>query len=361
MSLKRRTAPVPPPAAFLGAYEQWRLGQAMFEELCRSEQRFRAVFENNAVPILLVAKGGRVARANQAACAFFARDRSRLESTTVFELTHPDDRALMGSRMRARRRGKAVPRILTKRYLCGNKGTKWARVILTFPAGGSDDGETIAIIEDLSSDLRFEMAVVRERDRIQDEISRELHDGVAQHLSGLSFLGRSLAFRVQDAPSEFISDFSRLVSGLDVLVKEVRSLSRRLNPLPSEVIAADQVLRAAAENAAAIYGLKTRVRTSGISLPWDERTRVQVYRILQEAISNSVRHAGVRRVTLSLSRSDSGGTRVRVGGSGGRPVRRGLREGQGLANIRFRARSISAAIRIENRRGRVEIILDWAP
>ncbi len=104
------------------------------------------------------------------------------------------------------------------------------------------------------------------------------------------------------------------------------------------------------------YRVQHRLEASGIEFIWQvsletcpaqtSRTLVQIMRILQEAISNALRHARATRVIISALVDPHLGLRLEVldNGVGMAP---GQKTGQGLANMRRRADDIRAKLLIE--------------
>jgi signal transduction histidine kinase len=73
---------------------------------------------------------------------------------------------------------------------------------------------------------------------------------------------------------------------------------------------------------------------------------MQIYRILQEAVSNICRHAAATRVSLSLDLSAGGAFVLKLEDDGRdfNPEDKKLRHGRGLTNIRARASLIEAEV-----------------
>ncbi|WP_298007698.1 sensor histidine kinase, partial [Anaerolinea sp.] len=70
--------------------------------------------------------------------------------------------------------------------------------------------------------------------------------------------------------------------------------------------------------------------------------------ILQEALSNVVRHSGASRVTLHLHQDEKGNTLLILEDDGtGLPAQ--IREGYGLRNMRERARMMGGTLTLSNR------------
>jgi signal transduction histidine kinase len=82
-------------------------------------------------------------------------------------------------------------------------------------------------------------------------------------------------------------------------------------------------------------------------------SRIQIYRIAQEAINNICRHAGATRVRVHINASDEEGLVLTIEDDGRNfdPRDRKMKQGRGLANIRARASLIDADVSWRKRTG----------
>lgn len=142
-------------------------------------------------------------------------------------------------------------------------------------------------------------------DLVNDEqrvVGQELHDTVLQDLAGLGLLAASLA-RQLPVESATRQRADKLAAGLARVNQTVQQLADGLVPLA--VDAGD--LQSALELLAA----RTR-ESSGLSchlacdprLSIDDTTAHELYRVAQEAVSNIIRHARARTVSIRLQERD---------------------------------------------------------
>lgn len=149
------------------------------------------------------------------------------------------------------------------------------------------------------------LAVLQERQRL----ARELHDSVSQALYGIA-LGTRTARRLLDQtqmpndskvalsePLEYILSLSE--GGL----AEMRALIFELRP---ESLENEGLVAALAKHAIAIQARHhIEVKTSFEEEPDASLTTKEVlYRVGQEALNNIVRHAGAKKITVSMSAAD---------------------------------------------------------
>jgi signal transduction histidine kinase len=82
-------------------------------------------------------------------------------------------------------------------------------------------------------------------------------------------------------------------------------------------------------------------------------TQMQIYRIVQEAVSNLARHAAATRARLCVATSGEGEFLLTLEDDGRDfdPQDRKIKQGRGLANIRARASLIEAEVNWKKRKG----------
>jgi signal transduction histidine kinase len=177
-------------------------------------------------------------------------------------------------------------------------------------------------------------AVLEERARI----ARELHDVVAHHMSVLAVRADSARYRFAALPADVVTEFAELTETARSGMTEMRRL---LGVLRTE----DDSATAPQPAATSLPELVERVRAlgtpCGITLR-GELDRVpagvglSVYRIVQEALSNAVRHAPGAGIEVDV-RVDAGSVRAVVHNAPGGAGETGTGAGHGLIGMRERA------------------------
>lgn len=134
------------------------------EELRRTEERFRATFEQAAVGITHVAPDGRLLRINQRFCEIVGRPHDELQGLTFQAITHPDDLESDLELMQDLLAGGRSSYSMEKRYIRKDGQAAWAHLtvsLVSTPAGDPD--YFISVIEDIAARKEAEAALQRER------------------------------------------------------------------------------------------------------------------------------------------------------------------------------------------------------
>jgi|GEM_PF-1472463 len=184
----------------------------------------------------------------------------------------------------------------------------------------------------------------------RNRLARELHDDFTQRLAALAIHAGRVKNALHGEQSDaFRSELEEIQEGLSRLSKDVHGLSRRLHPS----ILDDLGLVAAVENECRGYfergGAVVDWEVSGEfqSLPME--TQVTIYRIVQEGLRNTFRHAGATEISLSLQRDNNATTLViQDNGVGFSRDQANWKAGLGLASMVERAKLVGGVLTVES-------------
>lgn len=136
-------------------------------------------------------------------------------------------------------------------------------------------------------------------------IARELHDQIGQALTAVK-LNLEAASR---GGADRFPDIGETLAAIDNAIDQVRTLSFELRPALLDDLGLAVAVSSYAKQQASKAGLDLRLAVDGIAARKDVETAC--FRILQEAITNVVRHAKARRVDVVL-REEGGALELRV-------------------------------------------------
>ncbi len=151
----------------------------------------------------------------------------------------------------------------------------------------------------ISDDERARRALLEERARI----ARELHDVVAHHMSVIAIQAEAAPYRVPDPPEELASSFATIRASA---TEGLRELRRVLGVLRADGAAGDPApqpdLGRLDELVAGVAaaGLAVTTTVTGDPRPLPPGVELSAYRIVQEALSNVLRHANGSDVRVEI-------------------------------------------------------------
>lgn len=183
-------------------------------------------------------------------------------------------------------------------------------------------------------------------------IARELHDEAGQALVSLRF-GLRLLEREIGEGAPVASRVTELVERTDAVIEGLHRLAADLRPVSLDHLGLDAALRQFARSAAAKFGLQVHFKARGfteVRLPPDVETAL--YRMVQEAMTNVVRHARATRVDLLLERRGDRVLMMVEDDGVGFDTDRGAPRGHfGLLGLRERAEALGGTLTIESAPG----------
>ena len=160
----------------------------------------------------------------------------------------------------------------------------------------------LAALSDERRDLARELMTTREA-TLRD-VSRELHDEFGQLLTAM---GSMLTRAARHAPES--SPLRGELREINLIAQEaldkVRGLSQALHPSILEELGLDSAIDSFLSNVERQLGLQVTYQRSGPRLTLDPAVSIQVYRVLQEALTNVARHAQTTQATVGLTTTDS--------------------------------------------------------
>ena len=230
-------------------------------------------------------------------------------------------------------------------------GTTFFAACVVTPISIDGRDHWLAVLNDVSERKVLEREILEVSNREQHRIGNDLHDGLGQELTGVAMMLRGLTARIRrDFPS-MVPDVDDIVALVNRSIYNTRTLAHGLSPVSLERGGLIPALRTLAARARETYGLSISLRTrSQIPLRIDESAANHLFRIVQEALSNAMRHGRATRVTMQMS-VDEDVVRLSVHDNGrGLPAEGPSESGLGLRTMRYRAHVIGGELNVANHR-----------
>lgn len=206
-----------------------------------------------------------------------------------------------------------------------------------------------------STSLRYAALFRRASERLltieeseRRRIAGEMHDGVGQVLTALTLTLDAAAADADIGAARQKVTAARSLA--DIALAETRDLAHRIRPARLE----ERGLVAAVRDLAAQSGFPVAIEAdeaAGDRRLLGDTTTVEVYRIVQEALANVMRHSGARRARVSISCRDERLTVVIADEGIGFDVAHLPELGIGLAGMTERTRLIGGNLSIDSAPG----------
>lgn len=179
-----------------------------------------------------------------------------------------------------------------------------AYLVAVLLAGRVRVGQELTREREVSADEQSRRLMVEERTRI----ARELHDVVAHSMSVIQVQASTARYRLPDLPADAVAEFEDLASTARASLTEMRRL---LGVLRTEDQGAELAPQQSIED---IPALVDSIRRAGVDVGLElvaanlseapAGVQIAAFRIVQEALSNAVRHAPGSRISVRVHTDD---------------------------------------------------------
>ena len=209
-----------------------------------------------------------------------------------------------------------------------------------------------AEIEELSN-LRAELLdrVVTTQEAERQRIARELHDETGGALTAI--LLRLKALEKEIGEGEAASSLRELREMVAEALNGVRRIALELRPVAFEELGLTGVLKKLAQDYSVKFNLEIYLETTGLpEESLSSKAKLAIYRIVQEALNNIIKHAGASRVSIILEpRGDILRLIVEDNGRGFDQDSPESKRGLGLFSMRERVHLLGGKLVIESQVG----------
>jgi signal transduction histidine kinase len=203
-----------------------------------------------------------------------------------------------------------------------------------------------AMVASMRRMRELERDIIATSEREQQRIGADLHDGLCQYLAGIACMTGSL----RDDLCERFQPEAETAAELHELMKEAivqaRDIARGISPVHMDEAGLTSALEDLAANTGRLHGIQCSFAPAGEVMVERREMAAHLYRIAQEATSNSVRHGQATVVSIHLGVEEGAVVlTIRDNGVGIRsPDSPG--PGMGLRSMRYRAGLLAGTIEI---------------
>lgn len=322
--------------------------EGAFSAVLNAEE-YRAVFEASPDGILVVDSEGIVQDLNPAVEALFGYAREEVLGEAV-EMLLPEAfrRAHVGHRARYQRNPHARPMGAGLELRARKRdGTEFPVEISLSPWAHEGRRSVICTVRDITERKRmrdFSEGALRSVEEERQRIARELHDDTAQRLATLMLRVRLISLEM---------DEGRRALGLEELREQileaaegVKRIARGLRPPELEEVGLRTALQAHLRGLREGAGFEVAVDMEPVENLLDLEGKLCLYRIIQESLSNALRHSGASGARISV-RTEEGRVVALVEDDGrGFMAGRVAQEGGGLGLVGMQERALMMGGRV---------------
>ena len=328
-----------------------------------SEQRYRNLVDTARDVIFTLSSDGKLKSLNPIFETITGWPRAEWLAKAFAPLVHPDDLPRASALFQAVLAGEAPP-MFELRVLSKSGGYVPGEFMATPQLHEGRVVGVLGVARDITDRKRAEEALLHLNEVLEEEIKRiahALHDEAGQLLASVHIVLADIGRELPPSASQRLEEVRSLLNKIE---EQLRHLSHELRP----TILDDLGLRPALEFLADGVSKRTGLRISVVGTPGTRlrpATETALYRIVQEALTNVMRHAQAARVEIAFSRNGHAlccsihddGAGFDVATTHARRGRRGL----GLLGIQERLNAVGGTLNIVSEPGRGTELLITVP
>lgn len=272
-------------------------------EIKASQKLYSDLFQLNPQPMFLYeAETFRFIQVNKAAVVHYGFSREEFMNMTPFDFILPEDKLHILKNIAQQKR------VLNETYVLKARNYKKNGEIIEVETFGTPmiingKATTMTIVIDVTQRNQHEHKITKAIIKAQEDeryvIGSELHDNVCQIIVATQI---SLGMMEKTLPLPAMEWFNQCTGYLSLALDEVRNLSHQLAPVFFEETSLEVAFRRLLDsfNVEGKYEISLLVDDSARRCPMSQEIQLNLYRVLQEQLTNIAKHAKASSIMLDM-------------------------------------------------------------
>ncbi len=265
-----------------------------------SEERLRTIMDYAAEAIIVIKADGIITDFNKAAEKIFGySEEETINHNVNMLMPSPYDEEHDGFLAHRLQSDQHLANVISRELPGRRKDGSIFMLELTISKAGPL-GVFIGIIRDLTPQRELEKQISDISTQEQERIGQEIHDGLGQQLTGISMMASTVKQNLASQNLPEAAQMEELISHLQTAISDARTLSRGLSPVPVTPAGLKDALTLLARDVKSKTGINCHFNSNDAVDIEDRTNAMQVYRIVQEAVNNAVKHAHPQNITIEV-------------------------------------------------------------
>lgn len=340
----------------------------LLRKIKKSEGSYQDLFENvnDAIFLQHSKKDGNLAKfveVNGVACRMLGYTRQELLQLSADELADPAQAQALQKNLAA------GGQVMFEATLVSKDGSKIPVEINAHNYLLDGQRMSLAVVRDISARKQTERAVrdserqmriltgrlLKAQEKERERISKELHDELGQSLLFQKIQLSFIRDRLSPKQASLKAECNDLLNHMEVTIENMRRLAKDLKPWGLDELGFPLAAKLLVEESCKLYGISSHhVRMEDIGTLFSPEEQLNIYRILQESLTNIGKHAQATEVSAEISRFN-GRVIIKIedNGKGFDSTKftgqAGEKRGIGLSTIKERALILGGELAIRSR------------
>lgn len=201
-------------------------------------------------------------------------------------------------------------------------------------------------------------AVLKGEEQERTRLAKDLHDGLGGMLSGIKYSFQTMKGNLIMTP-ENQQAFERSMDMLDSSIKEMRRVAHNMMPEALVKFGLDTALKDFCNDINQSGALRLTYQSIGLeNATIEQTTAIAIYRIVQELVNNTMKHAAAKTAIVQVTRTDGSiAITVEDDGKGFDPAILNIEKGIGWSNIKSRVEYLKGRLDVQSGQGKGTSVL----
>ncbi|MDP4207613.1 MAG: PAS domain S-box protein [Bacteroidota bacterium] len=317
--------------------------------IIESEENFRTIFNSTLDAIGIADFNDRIVDVNDAMCKFIGIDKQSLIGQDVNIIAYPDRYDTLNTLLYRVKLGEKLVHEAMLKTPRGSMPVECSVSQLTI----NHNKYVLGVFRDITYRKQAEQqmikAIVEAEEKRREHFAQELHDGIGPILSTIKLYLQWMTLPNLRMPlPELIRKTEETV---DIAHKTVREISFNLNPHILQNFGLVSALKTFIDRIGELYPVPITFSTN-LEQRIPDIIETILYRIITEAINNTIKYASAHKINLSLKHTGYQILLIYEDDGIGFDVEKTLasKNGMGLINMQSRIRSVGGNMRIESKK-----------
>jgi two-component system, NarL family, sensor kinase len=189
--------------------------------------------------------------------------------------------------------------------------------------------------------------MIQGEEQERTRLARDLHDGLGGMLSGVKFQLNSMKGNVI-LSEENAGTFTKSISQIDDAIAEMRRVAHNMMPEALLKFGLDETLKSYCESVSQNSELAVSYQSLGMEERLEQTNEIVLYRIVQELLNNTIKHANATKSNIQLTRNENLITLTVEDNGKGYDVSSKKNSGIGLSNINHRVEYLNGKMDVKS-------------
>ncbi len=208
-----------------------------------------------------------------------------------------------------------------------------------------NDQEIIQLHQEKKIDATQNMIQGEEQERTR--LARDLHDGLGGLLTGVKFQLNSMKGNVI-LSEENAGTFTKSISQIDNAIAEMRRVAHNMMPEALLKFGLDETLKSYCDSVSQNSELIVSYQSFGMEQRLEQTNEIVIYRIVQELLNNTIKHANATKSNIQLTRNGNLISLTAEDNGKGFDINTIKKNGIGLSNINHRVEYLNGKMDIQS-------------